>query len=145
MGAETVLEAWRIDMTNRNIPQSSIRDAGAALAGLLGTRIELLGLELREEGLHLQRLIIVGVIGAFVLGAALVLAGVTVAVFFWDTHRVLALAVLSAVYATGAWAAIAWMRPSLKRRRAPFQATVREFQADLAALRETSRGTDATP
>jgi len=55
-----------------------MRDAGAALIGLAGTRIELLGVELREEGLHLQKLLVQGIVAAFLLGGALVVAGVLI-------------------------------------------------------------------
>jgi uncharacterized membrane protein YqjE len=127
------------DMTTKNTSEGSLRDAGAALAGLVGTRVELLGIELREEGLNLQRMLAVAIVAAFVLGTAFVLAAVMVAAFFWDTHRMLALAALTAIYAVGALAALAWIRSSMKRRALPFHATAREFQADLQALSDAAR------
>ena len=114
--------------------------AGAALLGLLGTRIELLGIELREEGLQLQRLLVLGIVAAFLLGGALVLVGVLVAAMFWDSHRLLALAAVTVLYAVIGTVVLLRLRSSALSRPLPFDATVRELQADLRALRQPAGG-----
>ena len=119
-----------------------MRQAGAALVGLLGTRVELLGVELREEALRLQHMLVLGVVAAFVLGAALVPAGVLVAVIFWETHRVLALAGVTGVYALVGAGALMRLRSSAYGT-GPFNATLQELQADLQALRETTSSTES--
>jgi uncharacterized membrane protein YqjE len=119
----------------------TLRSAGSALVGLLGTRIELFGVELREEAVNLQWLVAAGVLAAFLLGSALVLVAVLVAAAFWDTHRLVALAVVAGIYALAAVAVVLRVRTSLAKRPPPFEATVREFEADLEALRTTGPGT----
>jgi len=119
-------------------PAGSARGAGEALAGLVGTRFELIGIELREEILYLQRVLILGIVAAFLLGGALVVAGGLIAAAFWDTHRLLALGAVAALYAIVAAICLLRVRSSLQQRALPFDATVRELEADLRALRETS-------
>jgi len=106
--------------------------------GLVGTRLELLGIELREEALYLQRSLVLGIVAAFLLGGALVLVGVLFAAAFWDSHRLLALGGVAALYAAAGAAGLVRLRSSVFRRPAPFDTTVRELEADLRALRETS-------
>jgi uncharacterized membrane protein YqjE len=116
-------------------PGGSIRGAGDALLGLISTRVELLGIEIREEAVHLQRLLVLGIVAAFVLGAALVMAGLLVAAMFWETHRLLALGVVAALYAIVGGALLMQLRSAAFTRPGPFQATVSELQADLRAFR----------
>lgn len=115
-----------------------MRGAGEALTGLLGTRLELIGIELREEIVYLQRVLVLGIVAAFLLGGALVLAGGLIAAAFWDTHRVLALGGVAALYAIVAAACLLRVRASVRERALPFDTTVRELEADLRALRNTS-------
>lgn len=117
-------------------PEGSIRDTGAALLGLAGTRIELLGVELRQEGLYVQKMIVRAIVAAFLLGCALVMVGVFIAAAFWDTYRLTALAVVAVLYAVGGGGALMALRTSLQQRPTPFHATAREFQSDLDALRK---------
>ncbi len=116
--------------------EGTISGLGGALFGLIGTRVELLGVELREESRYLQRMIVRGVVAAFFLGSALVLAGVLLAVAFWDTHRLAALAGATALYGVIGGVLLNGMRVSLLTRPAPFEATTGEFAADMAALRQ---------
>lgn len=119
------------------------RDTGAAVVGLIRTRLELLGIELREEALYLQHALVVGIVAAFLLGGALVLAGILVAAAFWDSHRLVALGGVAALYAIVAVAGLMRLRSSVQSRPPPFDATVRELESDLRALRETSGGRGA--
>src|SRR6185436_4793672 len=116
-------------------PGGSIRGAGDALLGLISTRVELLGIELREEAVHLQRLLVLGIVAAFVMGAALVLAGLLVAAVFWDSHRLLALGAVAALYAIVGGGLLMQLRSAAFARPGPFHATVNELQADLRAFR----------
>jgi uncharacterized membrane protein YqjE len=119
-------------------PDVPASDTGAALVGLVGTRLELLGIELREEALYLQRMLVLGIVAAFFLGGALVLVGVLVAAALWDSHRLLALGAVAALYAAVGTIGLTRLRSSVLRRPAPFDASVHELQADLSALREAS-------
>jgi len=118
----------------------TLQAAGSALVGLLATRFELLGVEVREEAANLQRMLVTGVIAAFLVGSALVLVAVLVAAAFWDTHRLLALAGMAALYALVAIFVLARVRASMAQRPPAFDATVREFEADLEAFRASPEG-----
>jgi uncharacterized membrane protein YqjE len=118
--------------------ESSLKQTGAAFLGLAGTRIELIGIELREEGLYVQKMIVRGIIAAFLLGGALVMAGVFIAAAFWDTHRLPALAAVAVLYAIAGGGALMALRSSLQQRPTPFHATAREFEADVSAIRKAT-------
>jgi uncharacterized membrane protein YqjE len=121
-------------------PQAAgtVRGAGEALTGLVGTRLELLGIELREEVLYLQRVLILGIVAAFLLGGGLVVTGGLIAAAFWDTHRLAALGGVAALYVVVAAACLLRVRSSLQQRALPFDTTVRELEADLRVLRDAS-------
>jgi uncharacterized membrane protein YqjE len=121
-------------------PEGTVRDAGAALVGLVGTRLELLGVELREEALFIQRVLLLGIVASFLLGGALVLAGALIAAAFWESHRLLALGGVAALYAIVAAACLMRVRSSVVGRAPPFETTARELEADVRALRETTPG-----
>ena len=118
-------------------PEGSVRNIGTTLLALLGTRIELVGVELREESLRVQRMLVAGAVAAILLGAALVLAGVLVVVAFWDSHRLLALAGVTVAYAAAGAILIARVRNAARAAPTPFAATAAEIQADLELLRDT--------
>lgn len=127
------------DAGNRG-PDGSLKRIAATLLALAGTRVELIGVELREEALRAQRLLLMGIVAAFLLGAALVLAGALVAAAFWDTHRLLTLAALVLVYGGAGVAILLRMRSAARDEPLPFAATAREFEADLEMLRGPSGG-----
>lgn len=118
-------------------PEGSVRNIGTTLLALLGTRIELAGVELREESLRVQRMLVAGAVAAIFLAAALVLAGVLVLVAFWDTHRLLALAAVTVAYAAAGAILIVRVRNAARAAPTPFSATAAEIQADLELLRDT--------
>ena len=116
-------------------PEGTVKGATSALLELLGTRVELLGVEVREETRHVQRMLVRTVLAAFLAGSALVMAGVFVVVALWDTHRLLALGAVTLVYGAAGAVLLMGVRSALRERPTPFGATVGEFQSDLAVLR----------
>lgn len=77
----------------------------ASLKGLVGTtvallqnRLQLLGVELAEERLRLLSLVTYGAIALICLSAGLVFLAVFLTVLWWDSHRLLALGVFSALF-----------------------------------------------
>jgi uncharacterized membrane protein YqjE len=109
---------------------------GTTLLALLGTRIELLGVELREETLRVQRILVVGIVAAFCLGAALLLASALLVLALWDRYQLLGLAAVTALYAAIGGLLLAHVRSSIRSGPAPFSATVRLIEEDLELLRE---------
>ena len=87
--------------------------------------------------------LVLGIVAAFLLGGALVVAGGLIAAAFWETHRLLALGGVAALYAIVAAVCLLRVRSSVQQRALPFDVTVRELEDDLRALRETSGSRDA--
>ena len=121
----------------------------ASLKGLFGTslalvqnRLQLLGVELAEERLRLLSLLTYGAIALICLSAGLVFLAVLLTVLLWDSHRLLALGVFSALF-LGAGIATLLMTLSYARAgSALFKASLAELARDRAALaRGDSAGT----
>src|SRR3954469_1273203 len=92
------------DAAGDDVP--SLKAAGTRIAAraldLVGTRIALAGVELREARTQLvTSLLLVGAgLGAAML--ALLTATLGIVAFYWDTHRYAAIIVLTLVYAVAA-------------------------------------------
>ena len=113
----------------------------ASLKGLFGTslalvqnRLQLLGVELAEERLRLLSLATYGAIALICLGAGLVFLAVFLTVLLWDSHRLLALGVFSALFLG---AGIATLLVAMNHARAGstlFKASLAELARDREAL-----------
>lgn len=107
---------------------------GATLVAVAHTRLELLSLDLEEEREHLFRILLLSLVAVFLLGIGVVLAAILLVVVFWDTHRLLVLGLLTALFlvlgaALGAYAAhIVRAKPRL------FSASLAELHKDQEQL-----------
>ena len=103
------------------------------LYSLAQTRLELFLIELQEERLRLfSALLLLGACLVFAL-MALSLLTLTLAVIFWEQHRILVLVSLTLAYAAGA----GWSFWILRRRLqgwTSFSATLEQFKKDQACL-----------
>jgi uncharacterized membrane protein YqjE len=116
-------------------PTSSLRALGADLLTLARARLELLGVELRQESERQKALLSLALVATLFLAAGFFALAVLVVVVFWDTHRVASLAVVCAAYiGVGGWA-FARLRAILRDRPPPLGATIAEFQRDLDMLK----------
>ena len=113
----------------------------ASLKGLFGTslalaqnRLQLLGVELAEERGRLLSLLTYGAIALICLSAGLVFLAVFLTVLLWDSHRLLALGVFSALFLG---AGIATLLVAMNHARAGstlFKASLAELARDREAL-----------
>lgn len=115
--------------------RDALRAAGATLNELLRVRGALFAVELREEIERRKHLLALAVIGAVFLHMALVLLTLLVAVTFWDTHRIGAIAAMAVLYLGCAAAAFIRLRVRAAASPVPFAATLCELGQDLAPLR----------
>jgi uncharacterized membrane protein YqjE len=121
----------------------------ASLKGLFGTslalvqnRLQLLGVELAEERLRLLSLVTYGAVAFICLSAGLVFLAVFLTVLFWESHRLLALGVFSALF-LGAGIATLLMALSYARAGSTlFKASLAELAKDSEAL---AQGESAGP
>ena len=115
-------------------PHASVRRLAATLLGLARTRAQLAIVELREEGARRKDQLVMALAAALFLALALLCASLLVVVFFWDTHRIAALAAVTAAYAgIGAWALAAFVRMDAAAPQ-PFAATLAELDRDREML-----------
>lgn len=105
-------------------------------AGLLGTRVELVALELAQQRDRL--LLRLGLLAAGILALLLGMLGLgaLVVVYFWETDRLVAILAVSAAFIVTGAVLLGVTARMGRRGRAPFEATVAEFHKDVALLRE---------
>lgn len=114
----------------------SIKHLAHTLLGAAHTRLEIFSTEIEEERLRLERLVLVALGAAFCLGMALVLCIAFVLIYFWDTHRLLAIGLFALAFMALA-AALGWtLRAQVRSRPKPFAITRGELAKDRAMLRE---------
>ena len=119
---------------------------GASLLGLVRTRLELASVELAEERDRIQQQLTLLLAAAAMLMFALLFAATWIVVYFWDTNRLTAIALVAIVFA-GAGAILLSLRSQYARTAAtPFAATLAEFERDRSALaRDTLHEHKAPP
>ncbi len=113
----------------------------ASAKGLLGTsvtllhnRLELLGVELAEERVRLVSLMAYGGAAFLCLAAGLIFLAIFLTVLLWDSNRLLALGVFSALF-LGAGIASLMLAMSLARSGSKlFSASLAELRKDRDAL-----------
>lgn len=114
----------------------SVKHLGQSLLGAAQTRLEILATEYDEERLRLEQLLLFALAAVFCLGVAVVLGAAFVVLYFWDTHRLLAVGILALAFLAIA-AALGWvLRAKAKSRPKPFAVTRGELAKDAAMLRE---------
>lgn len=95
----------------------------------LENRIELFVVEWKEERLRLFGTILLAATGAVCAFMALIVISFTLVVIFWDTHRLLVVVLLAAVYAVASVTAFALVRSRLRNWQ-PFSATLDQIKKD---------------
>jgi uncharacterized membrane protein YqjE len=116
-------------------PLDSLRALGATLVDAAGTRIELALVELREAGERRKEQLVLAVTGGLFFLMGMLLAAFFVVVLFWDTHRLAAIGGVTLLYlGIAAWALLS-LRGKMRAAPPPFEATLRELQADRDMLK----------
>lgn len=113
---------------------SSLRNLLATGVATVRTRLELLSTELEEERARVLGLLAWGGAALILLAAGTVFLAVFLTVLLWDSHRLLALGVFSAVFlGAGAVALASALRLANGGSRL-FAASLAELSQDQAAL-----------
>lgn len=112
----------------------SLKALTTTLVGIVHTRLELLSVDIAEEREQLITLAVLVQAALFCLGVGVVLLAVLVAVAFWESHRLLALGGLAAVFLlTGI--GLAWFAVHRTRTRPRlFAASLGELARDRQQL-----------
>ena len=116
-----------------NLLRSAVRLGGTLLA-TAETRVELLTTELGEDLERGVRIALWGFVAALSAVLALLLAGISVIVWFWDTHRMGAAVAVTLVFVTLAAVAAWTVRVRLHEKPRLLDATRTELRRDVVAL-----------
>lgn len=113
---------------------ASLKTLTLTLVDVVQTRLELLSSDVAEERAHLTAILISALVALFCIGVGVVLLAVLIVVMFWESHRLLSLGLLTAVFlATGAGL---WGIAMHKLRNKPrlFDASISELAKDRDQL-----------
>ena len=114
---------------------SRLRSYAAGTLGILQTRLELLATEVAEEKIRLGSLLGYAAAAFFFLGFGIVLLALFLTVLLWDSHRLLALGVFTAVFLIiGILAALVAARIGQQGSRL-FAASISELAQDREMIR----------
>lgn len=115
----------------------SLKKLAATLLGIVSTRLELLATELEEERAWLGSMLVWTLVALFCAALGIVLATLWVVVYFWDSYRLLALAVLTLLFLLGA--VLSWRVVLGKARAKPrlFSTSIAEMSKDCEQLTPT--------
>jgi uncharacterized membrane protein YqjE len=118
-----------------NLLRSLVRLGGTLLA-TAQTRVELLTTEISEDVERGVRILLWGAVALLAGIMGLLLAGVTLIVYFWDTHRMGAAMAVTLVFLAVA-AIAAWVaRDKLHEKPRLLDATRTELRRDVVSLRD---------
>lgn len=114
----------------------SLKNLTATLVAIVKTRLELLGTDLEEGRERLISLLVMGFVSLFCLCFGLVLLAILIVVIFWDTHRLIALGLLTGSFlVTGAILLQLTLR-ELKTMPRMFEASLSELSKDQQQLHD---------
>jgi uncharacterized membrane protein YqjE len=113
---------------------SSLRTLLASGVATVQTRLELLAVELQEERARVLGLLAYGAAAVLLLAAGAVFLAVFLTVLWWDSHRLLALGVFSALFLVAGVAALAFATRLARGGSRLFAASLAELAQDRAAL-----------
>lgn len=108
--------------------------AGADLATLAGLRLELFGVELREQFEAWIRVALLVVAASVLALIGLGFVAVLVTVAYWDSHPLAALGLFAAVFLGAAALCLRALSAAVAGARLAFPETLAEFRRDRAAL-----------
>jgi len=116
----------------------SLKTLSVSLVGMVHTRLELLSTDIAEEREHLIAHLVWVLVALFFFGVGVVLLAILIAVFFWESHRLMALGWLTGFFlaasAGAGWLAIHRIRTKPRL----FAASLAELSKDKQQLKPES-------
>ena len=115
----------------------SLKTLTATLVAVGHTRLELLSTELEEERERLVAMLISTLVALFCFGLGAVLTALLIVVAFWETHRLLVVGLLAALFLAAGAAAWSFAMNTARTKPRLFHASLSELAKDRERL--TSR------
>ena len=113
---------------------AALRRLASSAVELLYTRLELIATELEEERNRLLHLLVLIVASSFFLTLGIILLTFFIVVLAWDTHRVLAVGLLTVAYLVIGVILAAKAHAAAKTHARLFAATLAELKKDRDGL-----------
>ena len=110
---------------------------GATLLAMVRTRLALAAVEAQEEAQRVLGFAAWTLFAAFLGAGAFMLVALFVIVLFWDTHRLLAISAMAALFALAAVLILARVRAAFAARPPMMAATLAELNKDIAFIKGT--------
>jgi uncharacterized membrane protein YqjE len=118
----------------------SLRNLLATAIAIGHTRLELLSTELQREIHEAAAILLWAAIALLAAGIGLFLLAILVVLVYWDTHRVLASVVVTAVFLAIAATAALVLRAKIRNRPRLLGGTLTELRKDHASLADKAGG-----
>jgi uncharacterized membrane protein YqjE len=112
----------------------SLKGLAASLVAIAHTRLDLLSTDLEEERARLVSVLLMLFVALFFLGIGVVLLAILIAVVFWDSHRLAALAGLTGFFLVGGVVAFGYARHKFRAKPKLFAASLAELSKDRQHL-----------
>jgi uncharacterized membrane protein YqjE len=113
----------------------SVGNLAATLIGIAHTRLELLTTELQEEIQRAAHVLLWAALALLAGMLAMFLGALTIILYFWETHRVLAALIITGVFVAVAVIAIGVLFSKLHGKPPILDATLNELARDRDQLR----------
>jgi len=112
----------------------SVKRLISTFISIVSTRLELLGVELQEERLHLTQMFLVSLFALFSFGMGVMLLTVFTVVLFWDNNRLAVLGGLCILFFVMGTLATVNLRNKAKSKSKLFFFSLAELANDKAEL-----------
>lgn len=109
---------------------ASLKSLTLTLVDVVQTRLELLSTDVAEERTRLTAILISAMVALFCIGVGVVLLAIFVVVMFWESHRLLTLGLLTAIFlgsGIGLWSVA---MHKLRNKPRLFDASISELGKD---------------
>jgi uncharacterized membrane protein YqjE len=113
---------------------ASLKSLTLTLVEVVQTRLELLSADVAEERAHLTVILISAMVALFCIGVGVVLLAILIVVMFWESHRLLTLGLLTAIFlgsGIGLWSVAVH---KLRSKPRLFDASINELAKDRDQL-----------
>jgi uncharacterized membrane protein YqjE len=112
----------------------SVQSLVASLLAIVSTRVELISTEIEEEALRVAVIVAIGLAAMFCTGVAILLVVAFVVAAFWDTHRLLVIALVAVAFALAGLVLYRQMQSRYRTRSRLFSASLGELAKDRDRL-----------
>jgi len=108
----------------------SLKRLACTLITISRTRLELLSNEVEEERSRVGQMLLYGSVALFCFGLAIMLLTVFIVVLFWDSHRLMVLGGLIALFFLAGLAAARAFRTAVREKPKLFASSLAELSKD---------------